>query len=77
MSHCPSHDWDDHVHAEDAAMAAEAAWWAANQDRVTTVVSALIVATEARNITRSVDIKNLVDKAAEIVREITNHAEPL
>jgi len=71
MPRDPSHDWDDHVQAQDEAMTAEIAWWKENADRVITVVATNLVSFQLVRLD-PVSIDALVEAAAKVVRNVTD-----
>lgn len=71
----PSIDADQHFEAQEEAAAAEIAWWDKNCRLVTIIAASLLQSPGLRPF--EIPAKQLVDRAGEIVLEITKRGEPL
>ena len=72
MDYCPSHDWDRHCDEMEQA-AIEANWWVKNEDRVLSIVSALIASNQVN--AAQMSAKDIVDIAARVTAEVTHRKE--
>lgn len=77
MRHCPSHDWDRHCQEQDDATAAEIAWWKRHGRKVLQVVCSMLGGMHPGEVKclPPDQVRELVDQAASIVREITGRAD--
>lgn len=72
--HRPNHAWDAAGQGRKDAAAAESVWWSLHRDRVLQVACAILANDDIRPMDHSPT--RLIDRARDIVREITQRAEP-
>jgi hypothetical protein len=80
VNHCPSHEWDAHVNAEDDAFAAEVAFFATHRDAILRVVCAILQNSSVYPIRVDVEARTraareTVDVAAAVVLEVVHRGE--